>query len=142
MRTLLRLASIGAVLFAFAPTVGAQVAVIQGSGCTGSQDCGWSGNPTLGAQLKLGGVGCGADQALLSLGIELMPPVPLPSGISCLPNCVLAGSLLVNFPMDTIVLTIPMDRSLVGSSFVVNCACVRATPFCISFARALRVTVQ
>ena len=142
MRSLLRLASLGAFLFACAPSLDAQVSIIQGSGCTGSPDCGWSGNPMLGAQLKLGGVGCGADQALLSLGIELMPPVPLPAGITCLPNCVLAGTLLVNFPIETIVLTIPMDRALVGSSFVVNCACVRASPFCVSFARALRVTVQ
>lgn len=142
MKNLFRLASIVAVLFAFAPSLDAQVTVIQGSGCTGSPDCAWGGSPMLGQQMKVGGVGCGADLPLLSLGIELMPPVPLPAGITCLPNCFLAGSLLVNFPMDTVVFTIPMDRSLVGGSFVVNCACVTASPFCVQFARALRVTIQ
>jgi hypothetical protein len=142
MKVFCKLALVAALAVLCAAPLAAQVTVIANSGCTGSVDCGWSGDGTIGTALKVGGVGCRTgDQALVSFGIE-NPPIPLPGALTCLPNCVLVSSLLVNFPTDTVVVNIPLDRSLIGGCFAVSCMCVTPSPFCLSLARSLRVCVQ
>jgi hypothetical protein len=142
MKLFCKLALVASTLIPCTGALSAQVTVIQNSGCSGSVDCGWSGDGRIGTPLKVGGVGCGMnDQALVSFGIEFAP-VPLPAHLGCLKNCVLVSSLLVNFPTDTVVVNIPLDRSLIGGCFVVNCICVTPSPLCLTLARSLRVCVQ